>query len=80
MSTIKKKDLYKGVSSVDFSYRTDSDGVVVEFRPEIPFYIVGRVPCSTFISGEAYIIMNEDCDTITVDTSLVDIHSGPEGE
>ncbi|ASR78926.1 hypothetical protein AARONPHADGERS_215 [Bacillus phage AaronPhadgers] len=78
MWVLDKENMYKGISEIDFTYHDSKEGVTVYFAPNIPFYIVGKVTHHTFMSGEGYIIMNEECETITVDTALVEFYSGTE--
>ncbi|ADH03275.1 gp129 [Bacillus phage W.Ph.] len=68
----------KGVSEEDFTYYDSIDDIRIDFPVGEPFYIVGSLDSEMFISGTGYIIMNYDLDTLTVDSSLVEILDGSE--
>ncbi len=68
----------KGISEEDFSYYDSIADIRIDFPADEPFYIVGSLESEMFISGTGYIIMNYDLDTLTVDSSLVEILDGPE--
>ncbi|ANM46136.1 hypothetical protein BELINDA_210 [Bacillus phage Belinda] len=78
IDNINKSELVKGISDIDFSYYDENEDDGADFPAGEPFYIVGKIKTSHYMGNEAYIIMNDGDNTLTVAAFLVKLYEGEE--